>query len=132
MPPSRFVDLSHPVVSGEMAYPGLPAPLVEAHLTREASRANYQGNAEFEISRVDLVGNSGTYLDSPFHRFAGRPDLADLPLEAGILIVEHLRGLDRLPETGFRFRAVRHRSAAGPRLRSAPSPSFPATETRQA
>ena len=76
----RFVDLSHPVVSGAPGYPGLPPALVEAFLSREASRDVYQGQAEFEIDRVDMVGNTGTYLDSPYHRFAGRPDIAALPL----------------------------------------------------
>jgi arylformamidase len=77
----RLVDLSHPIVSGEPGYPGLPVPRVEAWLSHAASRSRYAGQAEFEISRVFLVGNTGTYLDSPRHRFAGRLDVADLPLE---------------------------------------------------
>lgn len=82
MAASRFVDLSHPIESGQPGYPGLPAPRIEAYLTRAASRAMYQGKAEFEISRVEMVGNTGTYLDSPYHRFEGRPDIAELPLES--------------------------------------------------
>ncbi|HET7726191.1 MAG TPA: cyclase family protein [Candidatus Limnocylindrales bacterium] len=78
---TRFVDLSHPVVDGTDPFPGLPAPRIEPYITRAASRDRYGGLAEFEISRVFLVGNSGTYLDSPFHRFAGRDDIAGLPLE---------------------------------------------------
>ncbi len=81
MATSRFVDLSHPIESGQPGYPGLPAPRIEAYLTRAASRANYQDQAEFEISRIEMVGNTGTYLDSPYHRFEGRPDVAELPLE---------------------------------------------------
>ena len=82
MSATRLVDLSHAIESGQPGYPGLPGPRVEAYLTRAASRANYQGQAEFEISRIDMVGNTGTYLDSPYHRFEGRPDIAELPLEA--------------------------------------------------
>lgn len=77
----RLVDLSHPVVAGEDPYPGLPAPRVESHIARAASRERYGGLAEFEISGVSLVGNTGTYLDSPFHRFAGTDDIGQLPLD---------------------------------------------------
>ena len=86
---ARFVDLSHPVVDGRDAYPGLPAPRVEPHIARAASRERYGGLAEFEISGVALVGNTGTYLDSPFHRFAGTPDIGQLPLDR----LAGLRGL---------------------------------------
>ena len=61
-------------------YPGLPAPEITPHLTREASRAVYGGAAEFAIDRISMVGNTGTYLDSPYHRYAGGTDLAGLPL----------------------------------------------------
>jgi kynurenine formamidase len=77
----RFVDLSHPVVHGQVTYPGLPAPVISAHLSREASRGHYGPGVEFLIGRIDLVGNTGTYVDAPFHRFADGPDLAQLPLE---------------------------------------------------
>jgi kynurenine formamidase len=62
--------------------PGLPSPRVEPYLTHAASRERYAGRAEFEISRIHLVGNSGTYLDSPYHRFPDAPDVAALPLES--------------------------------------------------
>jgi kynurenine formamidase len=77
----RLVDLSHPIVSGSPGYPGLPSPRVEPFISHAASRPSYNGQAEFEISRLFLVGNTGTYLDSPFHRFAGMADIADVPLE---------------------------------------------------
>lgn len=76
----RFVDLSHPVVGGEAGYPGLPAPRIEPYISHAASRASYGELAEFEITRLFLVGNSGTYLDSPAHRFAGAADVAALPI----------------------------------------------------
>jgi kynurenine formamidase len=77
----RFADLSHAVVSGEVTYPGLPAPVITDHLTREDSRARYADGYEFQIGRIEMVANTGTYLDTPFHRFADGHDLAGLPLE---------------------------------------------------
>jgi kynurenine formamidase len=77
----RWVELSHVISAGMVTYPGLPGPEITPHLTREASRANYAEGTEFAIDRVSMVGNTGTYLDSPFHRYAGGTDLAGLPLE---------------------------------------------------
>jgi arylformamidase len=79
--PIELVDLSHVIEHGMVTYKGLPAPLVCDFLTREASRAIYAPGTEFHIGRIDLVANTGTYVDSPFHRFAGGADMADLPLE---------------------------------------------------
>ena len=76
----QLVDLSHSIESGMVTYKGLPAPLVCDYLSREASRAFYATGTEFHIGRIDMVGNTGTYLDTPFHRYAGRMDLAQLPL----------------------------------------------------
>lgn len=76
----QLIDLSHPIESGMVTYKGLPAPLVCDYLSREASRAFYAAGTEFHIGRIDMVGNTGTYLDTPFHRYAGRMDLAQLPL----------------------------------------------------
>lgn len=78
---SEFVDLSHAIEDGMETYPGLPAPRVRQHRTHEASRDHYDGQAEFAISRVDLVGNVGTYVDSPYHRFPEAPDVSGVPLE---------------------------------------------------
>ena len=77
----RLVELSHVVEHGMVTYPGLPAPSVEVHLSREASRAHYAPGTEFEIGRITMVANTGTYLDAPSHRYAGGDDLAVLPLE---------------------------------------------------
>jgi kynurenine formamidase len=76
----RFVDVSHTVEHGMVTYKGLPAPVVCDYLSREESRAHYSDGTEFQIGRVDMVANTGTYLDSPFHRFAGGKDLSELPL----------------------------------------------------
>ena len=77
----RLVDLSHTVADGLETYPGLPAPAISDHLSRAASRAHYAPGTEFQIGRIEMVANTGTYLDAPFHRFEGAMDLAELPLE---------------------------------------------------
>jgi kynurenine formamidase len=77
----RLVDLSHPVEAGMVTYPGLPVPVITPVLTREASRERYAPGTEFEIDRIDLCGNTGTYVDAPFHRYADATDLAGLALE---------------------------------------------------
>jgi arylformamidase len=78
----RLVDLSHVVEAGVLTYPGLPAPAIGDYLTREASRRIYAPGTEFHIGRIDMVANTGTYVDAPFHRYAEGRDLADLPLES--------------------------------------------------
>lgn len=65
-----------------ITYKGLPAPLICDFLSRKASRALYAAGAEFHIGRIDMVANTGTYVDSPFHRYASGKDLAQLPLES--------------------------------------------------
>ena len=82
MPPARFVDLSHAVEHGVVTYRGLPAPVICDYLSREQSRSHYAAGTEFQIGRIEMVGNTGTYLDSPFHRFAGAKDLSELPLRS--------------------------------------------------
>ena len=76
-----LVDLSHVIEAGMITYKGLPAPLICDHLSREASRAVYDPGTEFQIGKIEMVGNTGTYMDTPFHRFADGHDLADLALE---------------------------------------------------
>jgi arylformamidase len=78
----RIVDLSHPIRDGLITFPGLPAPQIRPHLTRAQSRSRYEPGTEFQIDSITMVGNTGTYLDSPFHRYADGLDLAALPLES--------------------------------------------------
>ena len=78
----RYVELSHVITAGLVTYPGLPGPEITPHLTREASRDRYAEGTEFAIDRISMVGNTGTYLDSPYHRYADGTSLADLPLES--------------------------------------------------
>ncbi|MDQ0894803.1 cyclase family protein [Agromyces ramosus] len=77
----ELIDLSHTISAGLVTYPGIPAPTITPHLTREASREHYAPGTEFEIDVIHLAGNTGTYLDSPFHRYADGGDLASLPLD---------------------------------------------------
>lgn len=77
----RLIELSHQIADGLVTYPGLPAPRIDEHLARVASRERYATGTEFSIGRITMVGNTGTYLDSPFHRFADGADLAGLALD---------------------------------------------------
>ena len=113
----RFVDLSHVVADGLVTYPGLPAPSVGEHVSREASRGRYAEGTTFHIGKIEMIANTGTYLDAPFHRFAGAPDLADLALETladlpGVVVEAPAgaRAIDRLPDGELRGRAVLYRT----------------------
>ena len=77
----RIVDLSHPIEAGMITYPGLPAPEVHAILDRATSAGRYAPGVTFQIDLITLCGNTGTYIDSPFHRYADGVDLAGLPPE---------------------------------------------------
>jgi len=77
----RLVDLSHPIHHGLITYPGLPAPEITDHLSREASAGKYAPGVTLQIGRISLVANTGTYLDSPWHFHSDGADLSGLPLE---------------------------------------------------
>lgn len=105
-----FVDLSHTIEDGLITYKGLPAPIICDYLSREASRQLYEPGTEFQIGKIEMVANTGTYLDCPFHRYAHGKDLAEIGPERladlnGIVIrsphttrmaidIEQLRGRD--------------------------------------
>ena len=76
----RIVDLSHVIEHGMTTYPGLPGPHICDFWEREGTAGNYDDGSTFQIGRIDMVANTGTYVDSPFHRYAEGADLADLPL----------------------------------------------------
>lgn len=79
---SRMIDLSHTVEHGMVTYRGLPAPVIGDHLSREASRASYAEGTEFHIGKIEMVANTGTYLDAPSHRYADGADLSELALSS--------------------------------------------------
>jgi arylformamidase len=107
---TQLIDVSHTVEHGLITYKGLPAPIICDYLSREASRGHYAPGTEFYIGKIEMVANTGTYVDSPFHRFADGLDLAELPLSSlanlEALVVrlpagagravgpEHFKGLD--------------------------------------
>ena len=79
---NKLIDLSHTVEHGMITYKGLPAPIICDFLSREDSRKHYSEGTEFSIGKIEMVANTGTYVDSPFHRFADGIDLSELPLES--------------------------------------------------
>jgi kynurenine formamidase len=79
---AHLIDLSHTVEAGMITYKGLPAPVICDFLSREASRQFYAPGVEFNIGRIDMVANTGTYVDSPFHRYPDGKDLSELPLSS--------------------------------------------------
>jgi kynurenine formamidase len=102
---TEVIDLTHEITAGMVTVPGIPGPEVGEHVSREASRAQYAAGTEFSIGRVSMIANTGTYLDSPFHRFEGGLDLAHISLASTV----DLEGvLVRL--TGMMGRAI-HRNA---------------------
>ncbi len=76
----ELIDVCHSIEDGMITYKGLPAPVITDHLTREDSRARYAAGTEFHIGKIEMVANTGTYLDTPFHRYARGRDLAGLDL----------------------------------------------------
>lgn len=76
-----IVELSHRIVPGMITYPGVPGPVLGTHLSREASREVYAPGTEFEIGTITLAANTGTYLDTPYHRYADGPDLSAVPVD---------------------------------------------------
>ena len=82
MIPESFIDLSHTIEDGMVTYKGLPAPAICDFLSREQSRQHYAPGTEFQIGKIEMVANTGTYLDSPFHRYDHGKDLSELELSS--------------------------------------------------
>lgn len=80
--PELLVDLSHTVFDGLVTYKGLPAPIICDFLSREDSIGKYEEGTEFQIGKIEMVSNTGTYIDCPFHRYAHGKDLSEVELEA--------------------------------------------------
>ncbi|GLU56149.1 cyclase family protein [Dyadobacter frigoris] len=77
-----FIDLSHIIFDGLITYKGLPAPIICDYLSREKSKANYEEGTEFQIGKIEMVTNTGTYIDCPFHRFEDGKDLSEVEIDA--------------------------------------------------
>ncbi len=78
----RFIDLSHVIEEGMITYPGLPGPVIRDYLSRDASKAHYAEGTAFQIGKIEMVANTGTYIDAPFHRYAAGADLSGFELSA--------------------------------------------------
>jgi kynurenine formamidase len=78
----RLVDLSHEVEHGMITYKGLPAPLICDYLSREDSKKRYAQDTTFQMGKIEMISNTGTYVDAPFHRYEHGKDLSELPLES--------------------------------------------------
>ena len=100
----KLIDLSHTVENGMVTYKGIPAPIICDYLTREASKAYYAGGTTFHIGKIEMAANTGTYLDSPFHRYAEGKDLSELSLSS-------LADLD-----GLVFRVDPNQTSHGPEV----------------
>ena len=98
--PGTLIDLSHIIEHGLVTYKGLPAPIICDYLSREASRNHYAPGTEFQIGKIEMVANTGTYLDSPFHRYDDGKDLSQLELQklanlpAIRVLVQHKQAID--------------------------------------
>ena len=107
----KYVDLSHVISDGMITYPGLPAPAITDHLSREASEERYAAGTTFQIGRIDMVANTGTYLDAPSHRYENGPDLSQMQLArlANIpgIVVDAAGGRRALDRSLFRGHKVR-------------------------
>lgn len=111
----RLIDLSHTVENGMITYKGLPAPIICDFLSREASKSHYAEGTTFHIGKIEMVANTGTYIDSPFHRYADGKDLSQLALESiadldGVLFrvkpEQKSIGPERFSKTDVRDKAV--------------------------
>jgi len=109
---AHLVDLSHEIENGMVTYRGLLPPTISDWLSREASSSRYAAGTTFQIGKIELLANTGTYIDAPFHRYEGRPDVAGYPLEAvadleGLVVRATTRSGRGLDATWFRERDVR-------------------------
>ena len=77
---THFIELSHKIKDGMLTYTGLPGPVISDYLSREASREHYAPGTTFQIGKIDMVANTGTYIDAPFHRYEAGNDLSKLEL----------------------------------------------------
>lgn len=109
----RVVDLSQTIRAGLVTYPGLPAPVITPHLTREDSRATYAPGTEFAMDVITMIGNTGTYLDSPYHRYADGGDLASLDLSTLVGLRAEVVHVDDATSRGVPAEVFFDRDVAG-------------------
>ena len=110
----RLIDVSHTVEHGMVTYKGFPAPVICDWMSREASRQKYAQGTEFQIGKIEMIANTGTYVDSPFHRYENGKDLSELPLESvadlECLVVRVPSGLTSIDDVPLTASKVKGRS----------------------
>lgn len=111
----NFIDLSHIIEDGMVTYKGLPAPLICDFLSREKSKEFYEAGTEFQIGKIEMVANTGTYLDCPFHRYENGKDLSEIALERcanleGVLIEADYRNGIEIGRKFFEMKAVKNKA----------------------
>ena len=108
---SKLVELCHVIEDGMLTYPGLPGPKIGDHLGREDARQHYAAGTSFQIGKIEMVANTGTYVDAPFHRYAEGKDLSQLDIscfaDLSGLVLHADRGNRVIDETAFRAHDVR-------------------------
>lgn len=109
---SRMIDLSHEIEHGMVTYPGLPVPVISDWLARSDSTTRYAPGTTFQMGKIEMLANTGTYVDAPFHRYEGGADIAGYPLDAiadlpGIVVRATSRSGRALDADLFRGRDVR-------------------------
>jgi len=110
----RYVDLSHTIGNGTLTHRGMPGPLICDFLSREDSRRFYASGTEFQIAKIEMIANTGTYLDCPFHRFAHGYDMAQLAIDSCTdldgMVVRMPAGVLAIDAEVFHGQAVRGRA----------------------
>ena len=112
---ARLIDVSHTIVHAMITYPGLPAPVIGDWLSRAASQTRYGPGTTFQIGKIELVANTGTYIDAPFHRYEHGKDVGDFPLETvanleGVVVRATQRDGRALDVDLFRRLELRHKA----------------------
>lgn len=111
--PRRVIDLSHTIAEGLVTYPGLPSPTISSYLSRQDSESRYAPGTEFTMDVITMIGNTGTYIDSPFHRYAGGTDLAGLDIETLVDLRAEVFHLAEAAERGIGAEVFRGHDLAG-------------------
>ena len=111
----KLIDLSHTIENGTITYKGLPAPIICDYLSREDSRKYYEPGTEFQIGKIEMISNTGTYVDCPFHRYADGQDLNDVEVDRfaeldGIVVrADYTKGIE-IGKSSFEERSLQNKA----------------------
>ena len=96
---TKFVELSHIIEEGMLTYTGLPGPVISDHMSREDSESHYSDGTTFQIGKIEMIANTGTYIDAPFHRYEAGQDLSELKMAS----IANLEGIVFRTAQGMRY-----------------------------